>query len=48
VWAWSDNAYEQLDNGTTGNPITPVQVSGLTGVTATAAHGIDAHAIARP
>jgi hypothetical protein len=37
VWAWGNNAYGQLGDGTTNQHTTPVQASGLTGVA-----GIDA------
>jgi hypothetical protein len=36
VWAWGYNNYGQLGNGTYSNSNVPVQVSGLTGVTAIA------------
>ena len=36
VWAWGSNYYGQLGDGTTTDRLTPVQVSGLTGVTAIA------------
>ena len=36
VWAWGDNEYGQLGDGSTTNRATPVQVSGLTGVIALA------------
>ena len=37
VWAWGDNHYGELGNGTTTNSTVPVQVSNLSGVTAVAA-----------
>ena len=37
VWAWGQNTYGQVGDGTTTNKRTPVQVSGLNGVTAVAA-----------
>jgi len=40
VWAWGENDYGQLGNGTTTDNYVPVQVSNLTGVTALAT-GLD-------
>jgi alpha-tubulin suppressor-like RCC1 family protein len=37
VWAWGDNSYGQLGNGTTTMSWTPVQVPGLTGIVNVAA-----------
>lgn len=37
VWAWGDNSYGQLGNGTTTESWTPVQVPGLTGIVNVAA-----------
>lgn len=44
VWAWGDNRYGQLGNDTMSRTTVPVQVPGLTGVTAVSAGG--AHSLA--
>ena len=44
VWAWGNNAYGELGNGTFAESETPVQVSGLSGVVAIA--GGDYHSLA--
>lgn len=44
VWAWGNNDYGQLGDGTTSNGYYPVRVSGLTGVTQVA--GGSQHALA--
>jgi alpha-tubulin suppressor-like RCC1 family protein len=37
VWAWGDNTYGELGNGTTTGSLVPVQVSGISGAVAIAA-----------
>jgi RHS repeat-associated protein len=45
VWAWGYGKYGQLGNGGTTNALTPVQVSGLGGITAIAANGNNSYAL---
>ena len=45
VWAWGENGYGQLGNGTNINSLTPVPVLGLTGVTAVAAGVYNGYAL---
>jgi alpha-tubulin suppressor-like RCC1 family protein len=45
VWAWGDNAYGQLGNGTTQSSLRPVRVRGLRHVVALAAGGTSAYAL---
>ncbi|MGA3207059.1 MAG: hypothetical protein ABSE05_04450 [Syntrophales bacterium] len=45
VWAWGSNSNGQLGNGTTTGSVTPVQVSGMSGVEAVAAGYSDAVAL---
>lgn len=44
-WAWGDNVYGQLGDGTTSDRGTPVQVSGLTSVAAIAAGNLHSLAV---
>ena len=44
MWAWGDNRFGQLGDGTTTSRLAPVQVTGLTGVTQVA--GGCAHSLA--
>jgi alpha-tubulin suppressor-like RCC1 family protein len=43
-WAWGDNSYGQLGNGTTGNALAPTQVIGLSAVASVA--GGECHSLA--
>ena len=44
VWAWGSNLNGELGNGSNTNSMTPVQVSGLGGVSAAAGGGADLRA----
>ncbi len=46
VWAWGDNSFGQLGDGTTTQRNTPVQVTGLAGVAKVAAGPSSEHSIA--
>ena len=46
VWAWGNNGYGQLGDGTMADSDTPVQVSGLTGIKITAIAAGESHTVA--
>jgi alpha-tubulin suppressor-like RCC1 family protein len=48
VQAWGSNQYGALGNGSTTNSAVPVQVSGLTGVTAIAGGELTGYALVGP
>jgi len=45
VWAWGNNTYGQLGDGTTRSSPTPVRVTGLRHIVALAAGGTSAYAL---
>ena len=45
VWAWGYGKHGQLGQGSNSSSLTPVEVSGLTGVVAIAANGDDSYAL---
>ncbi|OOP62735.1 hypothetical protein BMF89_08335, partial [Arthrobacter sp. SRS-W-1-2016] len=45
VWAWGDNTYGELGNGTTTTSFTPVPVQGITGIQSIAAGYQNAYAV---